>query len=109
MSEQATTLMVFFNLKAGASEVDYLAWARDVDLPTVNRLNSVTSFEVFKGQKMLGQQSASPWDYFEVIRIASEAQFLAEIQSEEMQQVIRQFESFAVDAHFICTQDVTTL
>ncbi|MGL5294636.1 MAG: hypothetical protein ACRC9V_12855, partial [Aeromonas sp.] len=82
MSEQATTLMVFFNLKTGTSEADYLAWARDVDLPTVNRLNSVTSFEVFKGQKMLGQQSASPWDYFEVIRIASEAQFLAEIQSE---------------------------
>lgn len=109
MNEQATTLMVFFNLKPGKSEADYLTWAKEIDLPTVNRLNSVTSFEVFKGQKMLGQQSASPWDYFEVIRITSEGQFLQEIQSEEMQQVIRQFETFAVDAHFICTQDVMTL
>ena len=109
MSEQATTLMVFFNLKPGANEADYLAWAQEVDLPTVNRLNSVTSFEVFKGLKMLGQQSASPWDYFEVIRIESETQFLQEIQSAQMQQVIRQFETFATDAHFICTRDITTL
>ena len=58
---------------------------------------------------MLGQQSASPWDYFEVIRIASETQFLQESQSAQMQQVIRQFETFATDAQFICTRDITTL
>ena len=75
----------------------------------MNRLRSVTRLEVFKGLKMLGQQSASPWDYFEVIRIASETQFLQESQSAQMQQVIRQFETFATDAQFICTRDITTL
>ncbi|RQW19565.1 hypothetical protein EHS17_15370 [Rhodobacteraceae bacterium CH30] len=109
MRNQAKTLIVFFNLKPGTSEAEYLAWARQVDLPTVNKLQSVNSFEVFKGLNILGQQSASPWHYFEVIHITSEAEFLQEIQGKEMQQVISQFQAFTSDAHFICTQDVTTL
>ncbi|KAB7696318.1 hypothetical protein GBN33_13665 [Plesiomonas shigelloides] len=109
MSEQAMTLIVFFNLKPDISEIDYLTWAKEVDLHTVNQLNSVTSFNIFKGLKILGKQNTSPWDYFEVIRIKSEKQFLQDIQHEEMQKVICQFEGFAANANFICTQDITSL
>ncbi|SHG85837.1 hypothetical protein [Ferrimonas marina] len=102
----AKTLIVFFNLKPNTTESDYLNWAKEVDLPTVNQLGSVSSFEVFKGLTMFGEQKPSPWQYFEVIHIASEQAFLADVQTEEMQKVVAQFNAFAEDAHFIVTENI---
>jgi len=104
----AKTLIVFFNLKSTTDEAQYLEWAKLSDLPTVNKLSSVSSFEVFKGISMFGQDKPSPWDYFEVIHIDSEEAFLTDIQNEEMQKIVEQFQEFTEDAHFIVTENVVT-
>ena len=106
MTEQATTLIVFFNLKDGVNESDYLHWAQNIDLPTVNALNSVASFDVYKGLSILGQDTPSPYQYFEVINLKSEAAFLDDIQSEVMTKVIEQFQAFTKDASFTSTQNI---
>lgn len=102
----AKTLIVFFNLKQTTDEIAYLEWAKKSDLPTVNKLTSVSSFEVFKGISMFGQDAASPWDYFEVIHIRSEEAFLNDIQTKEMQKIVEQFQLFTEDAHFILTENI---
>lgn len=79
MSEQATLMVFSISNRGRTRRIIWRGHGKSICPP--NRLSSVTSFEVFKGLKMLGQQSASPWDYFEVIRIASETQFLQESQS----------------------------
>lgn len=109
MSQQTNTLIVFFNLKDGVKESEYLTWAKETDLPTVNKLSSVDSFEVFKGLSVFGEQKAAPWDFFEVIKIQSEEAFVADIQSDVMTKVIEQFQLFTKDATFISTADITTL
>ncbi|MGL4448021.1 MAG: REDY-like protein HapK [Shewanella sp.] len=102
----AKTLIVFFNLKSTTDETKYLEWAKKSDLPTVNKLSSVSSFEVFKGISMFAQDKPSPWDYFEVIHIDSEKAFLTDIQTEEMQKIVEQFQAFTEDVHFIVTQNI---
>lgn len=109
MSQQAKTLIVFFNLKEGVKESDYLTWAKTVDLSTVNKLSSVDSFEVFKGMSVFGEQKAAPWDFFEVIKIHSEDAFLSDIQTDVMTKVVEEFQVFAKDATFVSTQDITSL
>ncbi|MFA0412322.1 hypothetical protein AB4520_00775 [Vibrio renipiscarius] len=104
----AKTIIVFFNLKSTTDESQYLQWAKESDLPTVNTLSSVSSFEVFKGISMFGQDKPSPWDYFEVIHIDSADAFLNDIQTDEMQKIVEQFQSFAEDAHFIVTENILT-
>lgn len=100
------TLIVFFNLKSTTDESKYLQWAKESDLPTVNKLSSVSSFEVFKGVSMFGQDQPSPWDYFEVIHINSEENFLNDIQTEAMQKIVAQFEEFTEEAQFIVTENI---
>ncbi len=109
MSVQAKTLIVFFNLIDGVNESEYLKWALNTDVPTVNKLNSVSSFEVFKGVGVFGEQKSSPWDFFEILKIHSEDAFLEDIQTDMMSKVVEQFQAFAKDATFISTQDITTL
>ena len=104
----AKTLIVFFNLKSTTDVTHYLQWAKESDLPTVNKLSSVSSFEVFKGISMFGQDKPSPWDYFEVIHIDSEEAFLGDIQTEAMQKIVEQFQSFTEDAQFIVTENILT-
>lgn len=104
----AKTLIVFFNLKSTTDEAEYLSWAKQADLPTVSKLSSVSSFEVFKGLSLFGQESASPWQYFEVIHIESEEAFLSDIQTEEMKKIVEQFQEFTEDAHFISTENILT-
>ena len=103
------TLIVFFNLKPTTSEAEYLNWAKTVDLPTVNQLNSVSSFEVFKAETLFGQNQASPWQYFEVINIESESAFTEDIQTDVMQAVVEQFQQFTQDAQFVATTNIRDL
>ncbi len=99
-----STIIVFFSLKPGINEAQYLQWAKESDMPVVNNLSSILSFEVFKGISMLGQDKTSPWDYFEVIHISSEDDFLNDIQTEKMQNIIKKFKSFTEDSNFILTK-----
>lgn len=100
------TLIVFFNLKSETNEAQYLQWAKESDLPAVNKLNSILSFEVFKGIRILGQDKPSPWTYFEVIHISSEEAFLNDVQTEQMQKIIKQFQEFTENANFIVTEKI---
>ena len=109
MKQQAKTIIVFFNLKEGVQESEYLQWATDVDLVEVNKLNSVSSFDVLKGINVIGEKTASPWDFFEIIKVSSEAAFLEDIQTDTMAKVIEQFQLFAKEGTFISTQDITSL
>ncbi|WP_194437026.1 hypothetical protein [Vibrio fluminensis] len=102
----AKTLIVFFNLKSTTHEGDYLEWARNADLPTVRGLSSVKAFDVFKGISMFGSDKSSPWQYFEVIQINSEQDFLVDIGTTEMQNIVAQFQAFTEDAHFIVTENI---
>ncbi|MGL5290655.1 MAG: hypothetical protein ACRC9T_01845 [Vibrionaceae bacterium] len=104
----AKTIMVFFNLKPATDRSEYLKWAKESDLPTVNKLRSVSSFEVFKGLSVFGQNKPSPWEYFEVIHIDSEEAFLSDLQTTQMQKIIEQFQSFTEDAHFIVSENILT-
>jgi hypothetical protein len=69
----------------------------------------VSSFEVFKGIGVFGEQKASPWVFFEMIKINSEDEFLADIQTDVMSKVVEQFQVFSKDETFVSTQDITTL
>ena len=100
------TIIVFFNLKKEVNESDYLNWAKQIDLPTVNQLQSVTSFNVYKGLNLFGSNEQTPFQYFEIINVASEAEFLADVATEKMQKVVAQFQNFVEDAHFIVTENI---
>lgn len=64
-------LIVLFNLKPGVSEADYEAFARDLDVPTVKGLRSVSDFRVFRMSGVMGTDEASPYRYVEVIDVSS--------------------------------------
>lgn len=96
-------IVVLFNLKPGVSVADYEKFARETDLPIVNRLPSVRSFEVLKSQGLLGGGTA-PFQYIEVIDLVSLEQLGADVATETMQQVAATFQSMADDPKFIVTE-----
>ncbi|MFM7625598.1 MAG: REDY-like protein HapK, partial [Gammaproteobacteria bacterium] len=63
-------IIVLFNLKPGVSVADYERFARETDLPIVNKLPSVRHFEVLKSQGLLGGGTA-PFQYIEIIDLNS--------------------------------------
>jgi hypothetical protein len=99
-------LIALFNLKPGVKEVDYEAWARRVDLPTVNRLGSVSSFRVFKTTGMLGTQGAAPYAYVETIDIDDMDEFWNDVDSPVMQEIAAAFGGMA-DVTFMTTEEIS--
>jgi hypothetical protein len=100
-----TTIVVLFNLKAGVSVAEYEAWARRTDLPNVNALPSVASFRVLRSGGLLGGAPA-PYQYVELIELASLENFRAEVKSELMQGVAREFRAYADAPMFIVTESI---
>lgn len=96
-------IVVLFNLKPGVSVADYERFARETDLPIVNKLPSVRSFEVLKAQGLLGGGTA-PYQYIEVIDLVSLEQLGADVATETMQKVAATFQSMAQDPQFIVTE-----
>jgi len=97
-----STLIVLFNLKPGVKAGDYKAWARATDLPIVNRLPSVERFRVLRASGLLGG-GASPYQYVEVIDLASLEQLGADVATPSMQKVASEFRSFADNPLFLVT------
>ncbi len=64
-------LIVLFNLKPGVTEADYEAFARNLDIPTVKGLRSVSEFRVFRLDGVMGTDNAAPYRYVEVIDFES--------------------------------------
>lgn len=98
-------IIVLFNLKQGTSVADYEAFARETDLPIVNRLPSVDRFEVLKAQGLLGGGD-SPYQYIEIIDVNSMEQLGKDVSTEAMQKVAATFRSMAEAPLFIITQNL---
>lgn len=99
-----TRIIVLLNLKPGKSHDDYVAWANSTDLPTVNALKSVESFELFKAEGLLNGDP-SPYDYVEIIDVADMDLFRTETKTETMAAVAAQFRDWATPT-FIKTHQV---
>ncbi len=102
----ATRILALFNLKPGVSVSDYETWAKTVDIPTVNGLGSIASFDVFKSTGLLGSEEAPPYAYFETIDVNDMDQFGQDVGSETMQKVAAEFQAMTDDLVFILSEDV---
>jgi len=98
-----TTIIVLFNLKAGVDRAVYERWARETDLPIVNRLRSVDGFEVLRTAGLLSGGEA-PYQYVEIIRVNDMQAFGADVASETVQRVAAEYREFADAPLFIKTE-----
>lgn len=100
----STRIVALFNLKPGVSASDYENWAKTKDIPTVNGLNSVDAFEVFRSTGVLGSDAKPPYAYIEVIDVADMEGFGAEVSTEAMRKISGEFQAMAEDLVFILTE-----
>jgi hypothetical protein len=98
------TIVVLFNLKPGASVADYEAWAKTKDIPTVTALNSVSDFRVLKMGNLLGTETASPYQYCELIEVPDMNTFFADLNNEAVQAGAKVFNEFAENPLFIVAE-----
>jgi hypothetical protein len=101
-----TTIVVLFNLKPGASMADYEAWAKAKDIPTVKSLPSVSDFRVLKMGNLLGSETASPYQYCELIEVADMTAFFADLGNEAVQAGAKVFNEFAENPLFIVAGEI---
>lgn len=101
-----TTIVVLFNLKPGVSESDYQAWAKSTDLPTVNGLSSIDSFDVLKAEGLLMSEATPPYQYVELIKVNDMDKFGEEVSTDTMQKVAGEFQSFADNPLFVMTSKI---
>ncbi len=99
-------IIVLFNLKPGVSVEDYERWARSTDLPTVNKLSSISEFRVFKSTGLLAGDGAPPFQYIEILDVADMGAFAEDIQGDAMQAVAAEFQSLADNPCFINTDEI---
>ena len=99
-------VIVLFNLKEGAGQAEYQAWARSRDLVEVNRLPSVERFRVLRSVGLLGGAGEPPFQYVEVIDLNSMERFGEDIQSAAVGELGKEFRQFAADPVFIHCQDL---
>jgi hypothetical protein len=100
-----TRIIVLFNLKAGVDPARYEAWAKRVDLPIVNKLGSIRSFEVFKSMSVMGAATPPPYQYIEIVDVDDMGAFGKDVATATMQRVAAEFAALA-DATFIMTEPV---
>jgi hypothetical protein len=100
---KTTRIIALFTLKPGVVIADYEAWARSVDIPVVNRLPSIASFEVFKAVGLVGSDAPPPYHYIEIVDVADMTQFGTDVATQTMQDIAAKFQSMA-DVTFILTE-----
>ncbi len=101
-----TRIIVLLNLKPGKSAADYERWAVTTDLPTVNALKSIDSFELFQATGLLGSDAASPYQYIEILDIADMDLFGQEASTETMGRIAAEFNEWSTPT-FIVTRPMT--
>lgn len=95
-------IIVLFNLQDGKSAEDYEDWARTKDIPGVNGLGSVDSFEVFRSEGLLFSQSTPPYQYIEILDVNDMERFGEEAGSPDMTAIANEFQTeIAKDLVFI--------
>ncbi|MBI1392773.1 MAG: REDY-like protein HapK [Alphaproteobacteria bacterium] len=100
----ATRIVALFNLKPGISVADYEAWAKTVDLPTVNGLGSIEKFEVFRSAGLLGSDARPPFAYIEIIDVKDMDAFGGDVATDAMQRIAAEFQGMVDDLSFILTE-----
>jgi hypothetical protein len=100
-----TRIIALFNLKPGVDVAEYEAWALRVDLPTVNALPSIASFEVFKATALLGSDAPPPYAYVEILDVLDMGQFGEDVATPVMQAVAKDFSGMA-DVTFMVTDKI---
>jgi hypothetical protein len=100
-----TRLIALFNLKPGVKVADYEAWARSVDLPTVNNLPSIRKFEVFKTVEVMGSDEKPPYRYIEIIDVRDMGQFGQDVATPVMKAVAKDFTGMA-DVTFLTMKKI---
>jgi hypothetical protein len=101
-----TRIFALFNLKPGVSVADYEAWARAVDLPSVNGLPSIASFEVFKTVSVLGSDASAPYSYIESLDIRDMGQFGEDVATPVMKAIAHDFVGMA-DVTFLVMEKLS--
>lgn len=86
------TILVLFNLAEGVDPGEYEEWAREVDVPTVEGLESVDRMKVFRVGSMLGADQSPPYRYFEVIQVNDLEKLGEDVISEAMAPVAAKFQ-----------------
>ncbi|WP_397416645.1 hypothetical protein [Phenylobacterium sp.] len=99
-----TRIIALFNLKPGVKMSDYEAWARAKDLPTVNGLPSIKSFQVFKTKEVMGG-GKSPYKYIEIIDVRDMGQFGTDVSTPVMQAIASEFQGMA-DVQFLIMKKI---
>jgi len=100
-----TRIIALFNLKPGVKVAEYEAWARAVDLPTVNGLPSIKKFEVFKSKEVMGSDAPPPYRYVEILDVRDMGQFGADCSTSVMQAVAKDFGGMA-DVTFLVMKKI---
>lgn len=98
-------LIALFNLKPGVSVETYEAWARSVDLPTINGLRSIDSFTVFRATGQLGSDAPPPYAYVEIIDVNDMDQFGQDVSTSTMQSIAAAFQEMA-EVTFLTTEQI---
>jgi hypothetical protein len=101
-----TRIIVLVSLKPGKSAADYEQWALTTDLPTVNALQSVNDFTLFRTTGVLGSEDKPPYDYIEIIDVADMDLFGQEVSTEAMGRIAAEFNDWSTPT-FILTCPVT--
>lgn len=99
-------IVVLFNLRPGVDPATYEDWARATDMPAVRGLASVAAFDVYAATGMLGGGGTPPYAYVEMIEVADDAGFGADVATNAMLAVAAQFREFADEPQFVILCDV---
>ena len=99
------TLIVLFNLKEGVSAADYEAFAKELDIPTVKSLQSVSEFQVFKSLGIFGSDATPPYQYVEMIHFDSIENLVSDMSKEpKMSEIPAKFQEMADNPIFIVSE-----
>ena len=102
-----TRIVALFNLKPGVGVADYEAWAKSVDIPTVNGLGSIEKFEVFRSAGLLGSEEKPPYAYVEIIDVADMDGFGKDVATDAMQKIAAEFQGMVDNLSFILTEKLS--
>ncbi len=100
------TVIVLYNLKPGVTPADYEVWAKTTDLPIVRGLKSISGFDVYRCDGLLGSADKPPYQYTEIIHVADMDQFGQDISTSTMQKVAAEFQGFADNPSFILSHSI---
>ncbi len=99
-------IIVLFNLKPDVDPAAYEAFARDMDIPGVNALESVFDFTIHRATGLFGSDAPSPYQYVEVIDITNIDHFVADVSTDVVQVLVARFGEFADDPKIILTEEL---